>query len=513
MSTADSGFPAHKADAEEDARLTTRRNWFKLAGVGAALTVLSATDIKTASATTSSDLGLVNVKDYGATGNGITPDQRAFQAAVDFATANNMGGIYMPPGRYLLTAPVEVDGSFTVVGFGGDDFGGSQGSVVLPATVAFRPRSAAVLQHLIGFTCKNIVFSGGTIPIDLGLRHECVFRDLTFINPYIAAISIVQGERHEFRNIRIYAQSVDCQYGLALACKTITTLSALGGFNFGAEGTWLDRVTVDKLVFMFGPASYVRNGIYCEGILSNFNSQHVVCHGLRGYALYIGNRLQFSHIANYTMDACETAGALISINHSLWNVLIDVSPGSAGNNRYLTGIELTGFSDNTVFINCNAPGNNAARYGFKFANAVGQTITLIGCSGALYHGSVTSALQQNRITQMSCFWTASTTSGSAALSSTDNRDITLQLMADVNGASKATNSVKIVAAFGENTGTSQTIFEASLQTVAIGNGLYDMPVKFGNRYEWYDSRGNKRAKVGKPNSESDGVIISSAPVL
>ena len=46
MSTADSGLRAHKGDAKENARLTTRRNCFKLAGAGAALSALRATGIK-----------------------------------------------------------------------------------------------------------------------------------------------------------------------------------------------------------------------------------------------------------------------------------------------------------------------------------------------------------------------------------------------------------------------------------------------------------------------------------
>jgi len=257
---------------------------------------------------------------------------------------------------------------------------------------------------------------------------------------YSAAISLVRGERHEFKNVRIFPLTTNCQYGLALASPSIMTIPGLSTFNFGSEGPWVDRVSVDKLALIYGSSS-IQNAIYCTGTLSNFNSQHIVCQGIRGYVLYVGATLQFSHITDLIMDGCSTSGALVSIGESLQNVLTDVSPGDAGNNTYNTGIQIT-YSTNTALINCNAPGNNTSQFGLSFGSNVGQMITLIGCQGALYLNSP-SRLQQNRITQVACSWTASTTEGSTGLSSVDNRAITFQLMADSNGALRSTSSVRI----------------------------------------------------------------------
>lgn len=507
----DSNSVMSEVPGKESSLPTTRRNLFKFVGVGAAVAVMSAATSEARAAVTPSAIyGLANVKDFGALGDGITSDQAAFQAAMDYAASYKWGGIYVPPGRYLLSAPVQVPGSMTIQGVGGLDYGGDQGTVLLPVTVAFMPKSTNYQQADVGFVCKNIIFFGGTIPIDLGFRHECIFRDLTFINPSVAAISIVLGERHEFTNIRVYSQTTNCQYGLALASPTITTIPGLSTANYGSEGAWVDRVSVDKLAFIHGPSAYVQNAIYCSGTLSNFNSQHIVCQGIRGYVLYVGTRLQFSHITNITMDGCNTSGALVYINWSLQNVLTDVSPSSAGNNVYNTGVKII-FSAYTVLINCAATGDNASRYGFWFDQGVGQIITLIGCHGALYLNSP-SRLQQNRITQIACSWTVSSTEGSAGLSSTDNRHIILQLMADSNGALPSTASVKIVGA--TTGGNNWTILDASLAGVAIGGGAWNyMPVQFGSRYEWYDAMGNKRAKRGAPTRDDDGVIISVRPVV
>lgn len=54
------------------------------------------------------NLGLVvSVRDYGATGNGVTDDLAAFNAAVSALPANG-GELYIPPGTYFLSGPVGI---------------------------------------------------------------------------------------------------------------------------------------------------------------------------------------------------------------------------------------------------------------------------------------------------------------------------------------------------------------------------------------------------------------------
>lgn len=52
--------------------------------------------------------GSIDVKWFGATGNGKSDDRSAVQAAVDFSIAST-GTLYIPSGKYRLTAPVIVD--------------------------------------------------------------------------------------------------------------------------------------------------------------------------------------------------------------------------------------------------------------------------------------------------------------------------------------------------------------------------------------------------------------------
>lgn len=55
----------------------------------------------------------VNVKSKGAIGNGITDDTAAIQAAVDAVTGTG-GSVYFPPGRYKVTAQINVSSLYPV---------------------------------------------------------------------------------------------------------------------------------------------------------------------------------------------------------------------------------------------------------------------------------------------------------------------------------------------------------------------------------------------------------------
>lgn len=57
-----------------------------------------------------SEWGLpVNVKDFGAVGNGSNDDTAAIQAAIDYAFANNRKATYIPAGIYKITSPLYLD--------------------------------------------------------------------------------------------------------------------------------------------------------------------------------------------------------------------------------------------------------------------------------------------------------------------------------------------------------------------------------------------------------------------
>lgn len=52
----------------------------------------------------------INVKDFGAKGDGVSDDTSAIQAAVDYARQNGNAVVYMPPGNYLLSDTINMTG-------------------------------------------------------------------------------------------------------------------------------------------------------------------------------------------------------------------------------------------------------------------------------------------------------------------------------------------------------------------------------------------------------------------
>lgn len=160
---------------------------------------------------------LVSVKDFGATGDGITDDTTYIQSAIT-AAQNSIGTLFFPPGTYLVSS-LTVSGSLVLTGSGTasvikqkDSSAGSMFSVtgtgnnVVFQELTFDGNQAG--QTTASYNYNSIIFStatGGTYSDAFTLLvQDCEFR-----NPTYAAVRVKGDNTATTREI---AWIVNCRF-------------------------------------------------------------------------------------------------------------------------------------------------------------------------------------------------------------------------------------------------------------------------------------------------------------
>ena len=171
----------------KDMPRTTRRRFLGTATAAAAASavVLGAAEAvgePSAQAQTTSKAGWYDVTDYGAQGDGSTDDTAAIKAAIAAAQENAYGGVvYLPVGRYVVSAPLVVTGSdililgtgpLATMGGAGYNDGNSttimpapawaQGSATQPACILFDAVTAGADLNRCGV--ERLAINGGNLP-------------------------------------------------------------------------------------------------------------------------------------------------------------------------------------------------------------------------------------------------------------------------------------------------------------------------------------------------------------
>ncbi len=126
----------------------------------------------------------INVKAYGAQGNGVSDDTTAIVAANAAATAQGGGSVYWPAGTYRVTTAIALPANVTWVGSGGlssklaIDSGVGAGAVTLPAAPA--GSGAAIVGMWVG--AINGVVPGVLLEGGFGATGDIKFIDCVFGN-------------------------------------------------------------------------------------------------------------------------------------------------------------------------------------------------------------------------------------------------------------------------------------------------------------------------------------------
>lgn len=123
----------------------------------------------------------INVKQYGAKGDGVTDDSQAFQAVADYLLSIGGGTIFCPRGNYFFENTVTLYGICTLIG-AGSDIAIITGALELPViiTTSFlgvENWESSIIEN-ITITRESGIIPAGSIGLDVGNAYQLKCRNV-----------------------------------------------------------------------------------------------------------------------------------------------------------------------------------------------------------------------------------------------------------------------------------------------------------------------------------------------
>lgn len=466
----------------------------------------------------------ITVKDFGAIGNGSADDTIAIQAAITAAQVAGGGTIYIPAGRYNVTATLTISSpNVRLVGAGmwdttlvrSTDYGDT---ILITGNDATATELTNVGVSDIGFLSNGLTTSGAHLNLNGVARGS--FENLYFLQGFIGikaqalTASSIRNIYLVFTNLyggsstgrRFMELGFNTAYGHAMCGDlfisdfnvrgTIPATNTEIGVNIlAADGIWFSNGHIGNASsanLVIAATGQLLSGIYFENIMvDEGTSTGILFEGTN--VAYQGSQIMFSNLqvsggstlnygilfasganffgvqfSNSTVSGCYGTGVeldsllLSQVSFNGVNVRDNSQIGSAGGNGYNAAAGVGGFSILGGLAGTETTGTPLQAYGIRLASGAGDNILIQSVSTK---GNVTGGIQSfatgNNVHILQSFDGSTNTVASAAA-------IDLPLsgpLVNVTG----TTSINSITALGA--GVQVTLVFSGILTVNDGSNL------------------------------------------
>jgi hypothetical protein len=358
-------------------------------GLGGILASQSASATESGAKVSPGTEPVLNVKAFGAKGDGIADDTRAIAACLSACGLAGGGTVYFPPGTYVITSPIPLHHSHVRIqgaGWGntvfaprlqaGDVFvvGDKSHAPILIKMADFSihpavPMTSGALIHIQngnGIILSDFEIKGGFYGVsidDLGLQSGVHLRDFIVVDTRQAAIVIGQNSPPPYQPNEIFLSNgtiSQCLIGLALVYVDGLYASAVSIYKSTHAGVCFgptEKTVVSDSLFVncITDSTVSGDGWYFNGsgVISNIALDNCVTsfnHG-NGLSVQPNTRINGLQVRGGIYQGCDNSGIVIN-STSAKNILIQGAQvgfnGKAASGQY-SGIHFaTGVSDFTV---------------------------------------------------------------------------------------------------------------------------------------------------------------------
>jgi hypothetical protein len=253
-------------------------------GVTTANTITSSVNVAVTGTVAAKNI-VRNVLTYGADPTNTTDSSSAFMSCLQAGV-----GCYVPPGAYKISATIRIpncSGSNKSVAIWGDPGTLPNGYPavlnIAAGVTAFAP--ACPLTAYLTSTYRNLEIKGGLNGIDFGMAGITDIDHVTFWDYSGYAITHIKGEKHTWRDVFCWHQTVVATGCISLNDPTATTDAATYAADgyWGSHNGWIDRVNVER-VYDQGNSTTVNDSYFVHAVGSRGGD---VGEGIVGNARFI----------------------------------------------------------------------------------------------------------------------------------------------------------------------------------------------------------------------------------